>query len=401
MIDEDMAQFARMGWDGLRLTFWGDWEASDTRGQPDRQRPPGPAGLPHRPGARTRHLHAVQPHPALRRELARRARRHDLARLRPALRPGEHGHRPRRDRRPGELSAPDPAITSIPIPAWRSRTSRRSSSSSWSTSRCIIRRTSPARSATSILSPTPCAAPAAASSIFYNVSQDFRIGEAIRRSKAQGVTLRLVSDRAQLGPRAAGQLPARRRRLPRHAAPRARPAAAHRLRVRQSRLAQRGTMYPAMARSFRAVGAQFAAMFAYDMLATASRNLGWQTHYLNLVYTPRKAMSADHRGRGDASAAEDAVVRPVSAEHAVRRFPRLGRRGSRRAGRARCLPLCGIDARTPPDPAALSRIAGYRLVVHRDVRGRGDLLPRQGARGPVAARGVSRRGAGPRSIRAS
>src|SRR6476469_9206125 len=47
-----------------------------------------------------------------------------------------------------------------------------------------------------------------------------------------------------------------------------------------------------MARSFRSVGAQFVAMFAYDMLATASRNLGWQTHYLNLVYTPRKAMSA-------------------------------------------------------------------------------------------------------------
>src|SRR5438046_7558288 len=32
MIDEDMAQFARMGWDGLRLTFWGDWEASDSAG---------------------------------------------------------------------------------------------------------------------------------------------------------------------------------------------------------------------------------------------------------------------------------------------------------------------------------------------------------------------------------
>src|SRR5213078_2058672 len=53
-----------------------------------------------------------------------------------------------------------------------------------------------------------------------------------------------------------------------------------------------GTTYPAMARTFRAVGTQFAAMFAYDMLGTASRNLGWQTHYLNLVYTPRKAMSA-------------------------------------------------------------------------------------------------------------
>src|ERR1041385_5131960 len=32
MIDEDMAHFARMGWDGLRLTFWGDWEASDSAG---------------------------------------------------------------------------------------------------------------------------------------------------------------------------------------------------------------------------------------------------------------------------------------------------------------------------------------------------------------------------------
>src|SRR5688572_25001122 len=32
MIDEDMAHFARMGWDGLRLTFWGDWESSDREG---------------------------------------------------------------------------------------------------------------------------------------------------------------------------------------------------------------------------------------------------------------------------------------------------------------------------------------------------------------------------------
>src|SRR5437588_9158155 len=32
MIDEDMAHFARMGWDGLRLTFWGDWEAADSAG---------------------------------------------------------------------------------------------------------------------------------------------------------------------------------------------------------------------------------------------------------------------------------------------------------------------------------------------------------------------------------
>lgn len=53
-----------------------------------------------------------------------------------------------------------------------------------------------------------------------------------------------------------------------------------------------GYMYPAMARSFREVGAQFASMFAYDMMATAPYNLGWQTHCLNMVYTPKKAVSA-------------------------------------------------------------------------------------------------------------
>src|SRR5207237_7950668 len=32
MIDDDMAHFARMGWDGMRLTLWGDWENSDHAG---------------------------------------------------------------------------------------------------------------------------------------------------------------------------------------------------------------------------------------------------------------------------------------------------------------------------------------------------------------------------------
>ena len=32
MIDEDMAQFARMGWTALRLCSWGDWENADQQG---------------------------------------------------------------------------------------------------------------------------------------------------------------------------------------------------------------------------------------------------------------------------------------------------------------------------------------------------------------------------------
>ena len=56
-------------------------------------------------------------------------------------------------------------------------------------------------------------------------------------------------------------------------------------------------MYPAMVREFRAGGVQFACMFSYDMLATAHANLGWQTHYLNMVYTPSKAVSAIIAGK--------------------------------------------------------------------------------------------------------
>ena len=50
-------------------------------------------------------------------------------------------------------------------------------------------------------------------------------------------------------------------------------------------------MYPAMVRSFRAQGFQWATQFAYDPLATAYANTEYQTHYLNLAYTPSKAIS--------------------------------------------------------------------------------------------------------------
>jgi hypothetical protein len=50
-------------------------------------------------------------------------------------------------------------------------------------------------------------------------------------------------------------------------------------------------MYPAMARSFRTAGFQWATQFAYDPLAIAYANTEYQTHFLNLVYTPRKAIS--------------------------------------------------------------------------------------------------------------
>lgn len=50
-------------------------------------------------------------------------------------------------------------------------------------------------------------------------------------------------------------------------------------------------LYPAMARAFRSGGAQIATQFQYDPLPLARFNQGWQTHFLNLVCSPQRAVS--------------------------------------------------------------------------------------------------------------
>ena len=50
-------------------------------------------------------------------------------------------------------------------------------------------------------------------------------------------------------------------------------------------------MYPAMVRTFRSAGFQWITQFAYDPMDLAWANTEYQTHYLNLAYTPRKALS--------------------------------------------------------------------------------------------------------------
>jgi hypothetical protein len=50
-------------------------------------------------------------------------------------------------------------------------------------------------------------------------------------------------------------------------------------------------MYPAMARTFRSAGMQLAAQFAYDAMCWAPFNTNYGTHFLNMAYTPHKAIS--------------------------------------------------------------------------------------------------------------
>lgn len=52
----------------------------------------------------------------------------------------------------------------------------------------------------------------------------------------------------------------------------------------------RSYIYPAIARTFRKAGFQIATHFAYDPLYLAPYNTEYQTHYLNLAYTPSKAI---------------------------------------------------------------------------------------------------------------
>jgi hypothetical protein len=51
------------------------------------------------------------------------------------------------------------------------------------------------------------------------------------------------------------------------------------------------SMYPAIAKSFKSAGFQWVTQFAYDPIAIAYGNTEYQTHYLNLAYTPSKAIS--------------------------------------------------------------------------------------------------------------
>src|SRR5690349_7360221 len=357
MIDDDMAHFARMGWDGLRLTLWGDWENSDRAGNL-----------------------IVNDHLDLFDYLIARARERGVymllspiqtysANWPDALRdtspPGFSNHFTK-----GELGTNPTAIaaqvnylkqllnhvnpyTGIAIKDEPAILFVELINEPWHHPEDRTGSVSYINALVDAIRSTGCD-----KILFHNVSQDFRIADAIRASKAQGVTFGWYPTGLNSGHELEGNyLRAVDAYTPMQSPQLASlPSIVYEF---DSADLRSGYMYPAMARAFRGAGAQFAAMFAYDMLATASRNLGWQTHYLNLVYTPRKAMSA------------------IIAAEAMRRLPRMESYGpypqntsfgdfhvsadenlGELVARDAFL-YAGSTHATPPDPAALTRIAGY------------------------------------------
>jgi hypothetical protein len=117
-------------------------------------------------------------------------------------------------------------------------------------------------------------------------------------------------------------------------------------------------MYPAMARSFRAAGFQWATQFAYDPLAIAYANTEYQTHFLNLVYTPRKAISFMIAG---------AAFRQIPRGASYGRYPESERFGPFRVSYAEDLSEMVTDTAflysnstgtVPPYPTELRHVAG-------------------------------------------
>lgn len=356
LIDEDVAHFARMGWDGMRLAFWGDWQNSDLQGNL----------------IRNDHLDLLD-------YLIARARERGIYILFNPIHTYDAGW-------------PDAQGDSFPGFAAHMRKDRLGTDSAAISAqanylRQILNHVNPytgvaLKDEPSILFIEMINEPAhhpedqegsvryintlvdavrstgSRAILFHNVSQDFRIAPAIRRSRVQGASFGwyptgLNSGHELLGNhlRSVDDYPEMRN---------SELAGMPRLVYEFDSADQlTGYMYPAMARVFRAGGVQLAAMFAYDMLETSSRNLGWQTHRLNLVYTPRKAMSA------------------VIAAEAMRRLPRGGAPvaypadtvfGPFRVSYGRNLGemaasdaflYAGSTTTTPPEPRALRRVAGY------------------------------------------
>ncbi|MBX7119814.1 MAG: hypothetical protein K1X31_12505, partial [Gemmatimonadaceae bacterium] len=117
-------------------------------------------------------------------------------------------------------------------------------------------------------------------------------------------------------------------------------------------------MYPAMARAFRAAGFQWATQFAYDPVAIAHTNTEYQTHYLNLVYTPAKAISFLIAGEAFRSLARGQAVGPYPASARFADVEVSHERRTSELVRDTVFAYAGSTATRPPAPERLRHVAG-------------------------------------------
>jgi hypothetical protein len=292
MIDADMGHFARMGWDGLRICSWGDWENADAEGNlvqnehvdlldyviakagergisilltPIHTYDPRFADQSNNPNYKSGDgFSSLFSRGALSTDpKAIAAEANYVTQLLNHVNPYT-----------GKALKDDPHILFVEMinePAHNSRDVEQSAA--WiNTLVDAVRRTGSKQIT------------------FHNLSQDFGIARSIAASRVDGVSFGWYPSGLNFGKELKGNFL--------HAVddyePMLNPLVADKPRIvyefDQADL-NTGYLFPAIARTFRSVGAQFAAIFAYDLLETAPYTLSWQTHFVNLVHTPRQAMS--------------------------------------------------------------------------------------------------------------
>lgn len=356
MIDDDMTHFARMGWDALRLSFWGDWECCDREGNL----------------IQNDHLDLLD-------YLIYRAKSRDLHMLLSPIVTYSSTW-------PG---ADDPAAVGFSRYYKREElgTNPQAIAAQVNYLRQILNHVNPYTHLALKDDPYICyvelinepaqhpqdfdgsvayinALNAAVRSTgcrkvtFFNLSQDFAMAQAIAKSDVDGVSFALYPSGLVSGHQLRGNF----LRTAEDYSPMLAPEVAGRPRVvyeYDMPDVMSGYHYPAMVRTFRSVGAQSATMFSYDMLATAPYNLGWQTHCLNLVYTPQKAASAVIASQ---------VMRRIPRYEPVGPYPTNTRFGDFRVSYEENLSeLASPDLfyysnnteSRPPEPAKLRRIVGF------------------------------------------
>lgn len=127
--------------------------------------------------------------------------------------------------------------------------------------------------------------------VFHNVTQDMAIAPAIQKSKAEGATFAWYPTGLQNGHAVEGNGLLLVDDYPQFdvASLRTKAKLVYEFDAADTMASY---YYPAMVREFRRGGAQLATMFAYDPLPIAASNSEFNDHFLNLVYTPAKAISA-------------------------------------------------------------------------------------------------------------
>ncbi|RTQ49666.1 membrane or secreted protein [Hymenobacter gummosus] len=149
--------------------------------------------------------------------------------------------------------------------------------------------------------------------IFYNIAENYPVHEAILDANVDGITFQWYPQGLVSGHELRGNLLpyVDQYPIPYRNDPRFKRRAKMVYEFESADVLQ-PIMYPLMARSFREAGFQWATQFAYDPLAIAPYNTEYQTHYLNLAYTPAKALSLLIAGK---------VFREVKRSQPFRRYP--------------------------------------------------------------------------------